>query len=282
MILWVIVIVCLILLIAILVWMLLPPPFKRDPTMPLAVVFRPNYDLATNYTNYALGMVQGDLSALGFQVLDIDASGYRATATNLMSAIETYQPDIVIADGHGGPDVLTGQGQAVVLKACVNDEVMSGKVFVAISCLTGQQLGPSSREKKAQAYAGFVNEFTWIVTPPYNPATDPAYQSFQDIIRTIITLSAQYRLGTVGFKAVYDGVMARFNYWKDYYGYGEGSKDPNAGDIYMSLEHDRKGFIWIGEEVYVAPQLPLNVLFPIGIGLLGTLSVVYPPEFRSI
>lgn len=255
------------------------PQFERDPTMPLAVVFRPCWDLATSYTNWALGLVQGDLSALGFQVLDIDSSGYRATATGLLSAIETYQPDFVVCNGHGAPDVLTGQDGVVVLKSCVNDQVMSGRVFTAISCLTGQKLGPSCREKTAQAYGGFVNEFSWIVTPPYDPATDPAWQSFQDVIRTIIVLAAKYRLGTVSFRDVYVGVMDRFNYWKDYYGFGAGAGDPNAGDIYMSLDHDQSGFIWIGEEVYVAPGVPLNVVMPLGIGIAGAvLSTVFPPE----
>ena len=225
--------------------------------------------MATSYTAFTLGLAKSDLSALGFTVYELN--GADATQQNLMATILAFNPDLIVADGHGDVNVLSGQNREIVLRACTNDQILSGTATAAISCLTAQQLGPSARKKTAQSYAGFVNEFRWIVTEPYDPATDPCWVAHDDVIRTIIVATAKYKLGQLGLKQAYDMVNAKFESWKQYYGYGDGSKSPDAGDMLMDLQHNQSGFAWIGEETYGGAALmlpPLEIAIPLVLGIM--------------
>lgn len=213
----------------------------------------------------------GDISALGFQV--IDSSGEYATSYSFFDTMQRYSPDIVIADGHGDPNTLTGQGLKEVLKACFNNEVLSGKVMCAVSCLTGQGLGPDSRNKNADAYIGFVNEFSWAVSPPYEPATDPVAYPFQQIVRKMVSLSCQHQQEKIGLRELYDGVLAEFQSWETYYSVPPGSQDPYASDILLSLRHDKTGLVTLGKaERYAYPPailgIPILPLAPLALGIL--------------
>jgi len=209
-----------------------------------------------------------DVPALGFST--IDSSGEYATKYSFFDTIQKHDPDIIIADGHGDPRTLTGQGLQEILRSCTNNEILSGRFVCATSCLTGQILGPDSRDKQAKAYTGWVNEFTWIVSPPYNPATDPAAQSFESIIRTLVTLMCRHQQGTISLRDVYDGTIAEFDRWEKYYSVPPGSEDPYAGDILISLRHDRNGLVTLGKEFYVgAPPISLKPLAPLAVGALA-------------
>ncbi len=229
--------------------------------------------------HFWLELAKGDVSALGFEV--IDSEGPYATRYSFFDVVRNANPDIVIADGHGGPNSLTGQGVEEVLRACVNNEVLSGKVMCALSCLTGQNLGPDSRNKKATGYMGFVNEFTWVVSPPYNPATDPVTVSFQEVVRRLVSLSCQYQQELIGLKEVYNGVRDEFERWRQYYSVPPGSEDPYARDILLSLIHDQNGLITLGDEMVpviypvVYPVKLGSVVAPLALGLGAVLAPMF-------
>jgi len=238
--------------------------------LPTAYVFRPDFDLPTKYMNAWLGQAINDVRAEGFTV--IDSSGPYATQYNFFDTLERYNPELIIADGHGSPYSLTGQAVQEVLRTCTNNQVLSGKTFCAVSCLTGQVLGPDSRNKTTRHYIGWVNEFTWIVSPPYNPLTDPAAYSFKEVIRSLIRHTCKLNLNKITLKQLYDGVMAEFQKHEDYYSSPPGSEDPYATDILISLRHDKKGLITLGEEgaVYAAPVTPAIPIAQLILGLLGS------------
>lgn len=223
--------------------------------------------------HYWLGLAIGDASMQGFQVLD--SSGPYATSYSFFDTMQKYNPEIVIADGHGDPSTLTGQSLQEVLKACFNNEVLSGKVMCAVSCLTGQRLGPDSRDKQADAYIGFVNEFSWIVSPPFDPATDPVAYSFQEIVRRMVSLSCQHQLEQIGLKDLYDSVVGEFEKWENYYSVPPGSEDPYATDILLCLRHDKTGLITLGKaERYAYPTAPIP-LIPLASLALGSLATFF-------
>lgn len=217
--------------------------------------------------HYWLGLAMSSVAALGFTVLD--SEGAYATSYSFFETVNNYNPEVVIADGHGDPRSLSGQALEEILRACVNNHVLSGSTVCTVSCLTGQELGPDTREKMANAYIGWVNEFTWVVSPPYDPASDPVARCFGEIIGLLVRLSCEHALGTVTLKELYDQVVAEFERHENYYSVPPGSDDPYAADILLSLRHNKKGLITLGEgERYViAEPIPLLPLAQISVGL---------------
>jgi len=227
--------------------------------------------------NYWLGLAKSDVAGLGFQVIDSD--GQYATSYSFFDTLQKYNPEVIIADGHGDPSTLTGQGLEEVLKACTNNQVLSGKIVCAVSCLTGQILGPDSRNKNAEAYIGFVNEFSWVVDESLNPSTDQVAYSFQEIIRKMASLTCQHQQGLIGLNDLYKSFIAEFDKWINYYSVPPGSDSKYASDILLSLIHDKTGVITLGKaERYVYPTLPISIpvaLPPFVVGGLGLLAIFY-------
>ena len=225
-----------------------------------------------------LALAKSDVASLGFDV--IDSEGAYATPYSFFDTLQKHNPDVVIADGHGSPDTLTGQGLQEVLRACFNNEVLSGKVMCAVSCLTGQTLGPDSRKKTAQAYLGFVNEFSWVVSPPYDALNDPVAYSFQQIIRKMVSAACQYRQQLISLKQAYDGILAEFQKWEAYYSVPPGSQDEYASDILLSLRHDKTGLITLGEaERYIQAPTLLEIIKPLAPIALGTILTIATAVF---
>ena len=243
--------------------------------MPLAYFFRPKFDLPTEYMNSWLGTSMGDASMEGFST--IDSSGDQATRYSFFDKIQSYNPDVVIADGHGNPTTLTGQGLEEVLRSCFNNEVLAGRVVCGLSCFTGQVLGPNSKDKGALAYIGFVNEFSWIVSPPYNPSMDPAAYSFQQIVRNMVKQTCRHQKELIGLKDLYDSIQKEFDSWIHYYSVPPGSNDAYAQDILLSLKHDKTGVIAIGQEGRQYPSLPEipPLLGPLTAGAIATALTFY-------
>lgn len=229
-----------------------------------------------------LGLAMGDVSTLGLQV--IDSSGAYATPYSFFTTMQNYNPDIVIADGHGDPNTLTGQGLQEVLKACFNNEVLSGKIMCAVSCLTGQGLGPDSRNKQADAYIGFVNPFQWAIDPIAYPTADQIAYPFQQVIRKMASLSCQHQLDQINLRELHSGVVAEFENWEKYYSVPPGSEvvdsagTPRAADILLSLRSDKTGLITLGkEERYAYPPMIAGIpLVPLAPLALGSLLAFWP------
>ena len=236
--------------------------------MPVAYFFKPLFDMATIYSSYWLTLAAQDVAALGYTV--IQSAGEYATKYSFFDNVSKYNPELIVADGHGDPSTLTGQGLQEVLTSCFNNEVLSGRMMCSISCLTGQVLGPNSVEKQARAYIGFVNEFTWTVLPPYNPGNDPSAYPFQQIVRKLIVLAAQYNLGKIRARDVYDGAIAEIDRW-----IAASYPLEYAEDVLMALRHDRSGLVTISKEVTIGPApTPLFPFLIMGTGAAMTFGLV--------
>lgn len=74
------------------------------------------------------------------------------------------QSDIIIMTGHGSVDTITGQNEAVILEVGKYDpREVRGKVIKLISCQTGVELGPDLIRNGAISFAGYVDDFIWVM-----------------------------------------------------------------------------------------------------------------------
>jgi hypothetical protein len=196
-----------------------------------------SFDLPTSYISTIADQLASEAQAMGHEVRVL--RDYEATPDNLAYLIQSFQPELCFFSGHGGPGLFTSMNLTPLLVACTNDGILAGSGTFLISCLTGQELVPSIVKKGGLAAAGFTSEYTWVVSPPYEPSTDPYWAPFK---RMLIESSRELLRGG-GFGAWYSTLkrvgIEEASRWGQ-------STDPQAPDIVYALRHDYGAATYMG------------------------------------
>lgn len=198
--------------------------------------------------SYWVNRIASEARLLGHQVMSL--TGGEASESNLKSVLESFEPTYAILGGHGSATVFTGMNLSPLLVACQNDEMLEGTQSLFVSCLTGISLVPSVVSKGGVAAAGFTSEFTWVVSPPYIPATDPYAAPFERMIVEPAT------------------VVLRGGSWADWYAAIQRVKreeeakwgvsdDVLASDVIYCLRHNAGAATFMGAGVVRAGMGPL-------------------------
>jgi len=204
-----------------------------------ALFFRPQYELATNYLHDWFGLGVIEARRLGYEVVDL--SGPEATLENLLDVLRSNEFSVLFMGGHGNPNTFTGQNSSIVLRACQNDEIMSGSLSYFLSCFVGQELLPSMISKSALSCVGFQTDFRFMVDTSYPILEDPLAEPF---MATVFDHHSRILRGET-IKQVWEGGIRTFDQWiaKLY---------PRPETIWSQvigcLEHDRDGMIALGQQ----------------------------------
>ena len=188
-----------------------------------------SFDLPTKYISSLTDILEADARGMGHEVQHL--KDYGLTPESYAYAVESFKPDIVIGAGHGGGNVFTSMDVSPLIVGCTNDGLLAGSGVVFLSCLTGQALAPSIIKKGGKAVAAFTSEFTWIVSDPYDPSTDPYWTPFQ---RMLLESTREVLRGK-GWGAWYSTLQRVGN--EEVARWGQ-STDPQAPDIVYALRHD--------------------------------------------
>ena len=171
----------------------------------------------------------------------VDLYGEDATKEKIFAAIETYHPETAILAGHGNATTYTSQREEVVLKACENDEIMSGTVSHFISCSVAQKLLPSMVGKGAVGTIGYIVDFTFMINTNYSVEADIYAEPFKDLTVTIITKMLQ----GATLQQVWQAGVDKCNEWiaklRD-------KTEIDWAEVIACLEHDRDGLIAFGDK----------------------------------
>lgn len=201
--------------------------------------------------------------ALGHRVVDLYAE--MATEENLVKAIEENYPELCFLFGHGSPDSFAGQNGTIVLKACINDDILQGTRSLFVSCSTGVTLGPSIKSKGALAYLGWQADYFFYVDDSYPILEDPYAKGFMESAITpgLVLL----RGGSVA--SAYRSAIAKYNEWIRYWWQ---SDDPVAADVITYLVWDRNNLIAIGDG-FITAKIPIPVLaLPLALAYLAFIA----------
>lgn len=236
---------------------------------------RANHDLPTKYMSAYTALLVEFAKQHGHQVTDLynDIVGAAARLEDFEVAMD-QNPNIVIICGHGNATTQTGQDSEVLLKAGVNDDLMSGKKIFLESCSTGISLGPSMVSKTALEVYCYQRDFIFVYNPNFEskPLEDPWAKAFFD---SAIATGYAVLLDKTP-KEVYELTIERYNYWYDFW---LQQNDPMADDILTWLNWNRAAFIAItpdgiyAKEKVSAPSL--NLLLPLGVASLFLLLSNY-------
>lgn len=220
-----------------------------------------SYDLPTLYVSAWVSQIVEEARRLGHSVRQL-VDG-ELTESNLIGVVESYVPEYVIAGGHGNQNTFTGMNLSPLIVACTNDDLLSGSQVLFASCLTGVELVPSVVSKGGLAAAGFTSEFTWVVSGPYDPYTDPYSRPFG---RLIVEPYIEVLKGR-GWRAWYDTLKRVGEEEKA--AWGQVTDDPLAAQVVYFLDHDIRSATFVSTEEGL-PGLDLKTIV-IGGYILKTL-----------
>lgn len=80
----------------------------------------------------------------------------------ITTVINKTKPELIVLNGHGDADLITGQDNEILIKTGENEGLLTGKIIYALSCRTAKILGPKSIEKKTKCYLGYTEDFVFF------------------------------------------------------------------------------------------------------------------------
>lgn len=198
------------------------------PRTGVALFVRPNFDPATEFGYYYMGLSAVYASRRMFVRCLGDGD---ATRANIEAALDMDDPIFCYMLGHGNADTYTAQNQEVVMRTCSGDEALIGRVVLLLSCSTGRRLAPDAAQKGALAVFAWDVDFTWVADgPPPNPKA----QGFFEAVNAISNALADG--GTA--RDAMDLSLAAWSRWIDHW---VGSDDPYAPLVVQHMLHNRDG-----------------------------------------
>lgn len=101
-----------------------------------------------------------NIAQKGIEVFDLN----REKANNPMvnSILEKKKPGLVIFNGHGSDDIVSGHKDEPLVTAGKNEAILKNKITYAISCRSAKILGPKSIEAGAKSYIGYDDDFIFF------------------------------------------------------------------------------------------------------------------------
>lgn len=156
------------------------------PNSKTMLITRPFYDPPTTYLfNWSKDIIEFAKSN-GFTVIDLKEND--ANKKNLESRINSQDPKLVIFNGHGNFDSITGfRIDHILVKCNDNEDILSSRIVYSISCESAKELGPKCVEKSTEAFIGFEEGFAFLHEKSWetNPRKDKKAAIFLDIINSI-------------------------------------------------------------------------------------------------
>jgi hypothetical protein len=128
--------------------------------MSTALVSAPNSDSTTRYISAWAEETVEKLKSKSIDFIVLKDS--RATRSVLESMLKKHSPDLVYLNGHGGPDVVCGQDDQVLIQAAENEGTLKGTITYALSCSSAKVLGPEAVKSGARAYIGYDEDFVFF------------------------------------------------------------------------------------------------------------------------
>ena len=142
------------------------------------LITRPKGDIALKYLEVWSQKIIEVAKKKGATVLDLH--GPRANRKEMEKIIRKKDPDLIIINGHGDYDLVTGQDQEILVKADDNPELLSGAIVYAISCRSAKILGAAVASRGNRAYIGYTEDFVFLYNESkiYHPLEDEKAKLF--------------------------------------------------------------------------------------------------------
>jgi len=126
-------------------------------------------DLPTRFGYYYLRKAADTLAAYGHKIVFLRS----ANLSNFRKALVTYDPRLVMLNGHGGRKAVTGCGDVILGAASYDPELgrkivrenpgwMTGRIVFLFTCNAGLELAPRLYEEGALAVVGYKRDYIFL------------------------------------------------------------------------------------------------------------------------
>ena len=133
------------------------------------LITRPEHDDTTHYLSKWCEETITLARNKGLKVLDLHRE--KAVRKEFEERIDKLSPNLIVLNGHGDADKVTGNNKEPILVAGDNEGLLRDKIVYAISCSSAKLLGPKSIEKGTLNYSGYDDDFIFFYDP--NNMTKP-------------------------------------------------------------------------------------------------------------
>lgn len=124
----------------------------------ILVITNPSDDRPTQYLSaWIEKIVELAKKQPDTKVLSLDKE--LANREHLSRIIENEKPQLIIFNGHGDSNCITGFGQEVLVQCGDNEAILKNKIVHSLSCNSGEMLGPASIKIGTLAYIGYREKF---------------------------------------------------------------------------------------------------------------------------
>lgn len=123
----------------------------------MLLITRPNHDITTHYLFVWSSLIIKEAQKKNVQVLALDKQ--KANKKEVESRLAKMMPKLVVFNGHGDVDCITGYANKEIIKAGDNEKFLKLKIIYAVSCKSAATLGPKSIKSGALSYIGYTQDF---------------------------------------------------------------------------------------------------------------------------
>ncbi len=150
------------------------------------LITRPLHDTATHYLHFISGELMKEIGTVGECVI-IDLDEEKVTRKEFEKVLDKVNPRLVILNGHGSYDSVSGQNEVILDKE--NVAKLKSKIVYAVVCDSASELGEFAvNVGKAEAYVGYESNFMIIIDPQTTttPTKDKNFKPFKELHKTFI------------------------------------------------------------------------------------------------
>ena len=142
----------------------------------------PKSDDTTEYLTAFSKPIMETCSANGIKVKQLERQ--EITRTNFEGLIKNMEFDIIVINGHGSPNCITGHKGEKIIEIGVNEQILLGKITYARSCwfALGLEKCVKHSDDKEGCFIGYKIPFEFLVDPEWksNPQKDNVARIFFD------------------------------------------------------------------------------------------------------
>jgi hypothetical protein len=124
------------------------------------LITRPSYEITTRYLYVWNKKIIREAFDRGINVLDLKKE--KAVKNEFMGRMKKINPALVLLNGHGDSDCVTGHNGEVIVRVGDNEEILKGKIIYALACKSASCLGPKSVQAGAVAFVGYLKDFVFF------------------------------------------------------------------------------------------------------------------------